>query len=230
LSTSNQYQFNPGLSDQVLYSFGMIGIRPTEITQEHMWSARMAANMMTATWSSSSPNLWKVELVQVPIVKGTATYSYDPSVVVILDVYASIANGDGTYTDRILLPVSRSEYASYPEKSETGPSNVYWADRTLSPTITLWPVPDGSQAYLNYYCVQQIQDSNLMAGQTLDIPFYYFEAFAVGLAARLAITWAPEKAALLKAYGDELYEKANDQNTETANVYVAPSMSSYWRN
>ena len=229
MSTSGTYNFNNSLGDSVLYAFNLIQIRPTEITQEHMQSARMAANLMAATWSTDTPNLWKVELVQVPIVAGQATYSYDPSVVVILDVYASIANGDGTYTDRILLPVGRSEYASYPEKSEIAPANVYWADRTLNPTITLWPVPDGSQAYLNYYCVQQMQDS-VYGASTIDVPYYYLEAFALGLAARLAMIWAPEKAVMLKAAYDEIYEKANSQNTENAAVSIFPGLSSYFRN
>ena len=68
---------------------------------------------------------------------------------------------------RIILPISRSEYANYPNKSQQGFTTTFWFDRLLSPTITLWPVPDGTSAqYLKYYRVRQIQDSNFTSGQT----------------------------------------------------------------
>lgn len=221
--------FNPNFGECVLQAFNLCGIRPTEITQEHMQSARMAANLMQGTWSANGVNLWQVELVSVPLVQGTSVYTYDPSVIVVLDAYISIANGDGTYTDRIILPISRSEYATYPNKSQQGFPTVYWADRLLSPNITLWPVPDGNEVYLRYYAVQQIDDAALNNGQTVDMPIYFLEAFVLGMAVRLALMWAPEKVQMLTPLADTAYATACEQNVETSNLYVSPTVSGYWR-
>jgi len=229
MSTSNTYLYNPTFGECVLQAFNLCGIRPSEITQEHMQSARMAANLMQGRVSADGVNLWKVELVSTPLVQGTASYSYDGSVIVMLDAYISVANGDGTFTDRIILPVSRSEYATYPEKSQQGFPTVYWADRLLSPTVTLWPVPDGNEAYLKCYAVQQIEDAALANGTQLDLPIYFLEFFVFGLAWRLAQIWAPEKVMQIKPLADEAYQVAIEQNIESSSVFVSPMLSGYWR-
>ena len=169
-------------------------------------------------------NLWAVDLVTTPLVQGTSTYSVDASTIVVLDMYV-VVNG----IDRIITPVSRTEYASYPNKATEGMPTVAWFDRLLSPTITLWPVPDGNQTSLKYYRVRQIQDANFTSGQNVEIPYYFLEAFAQGLAYRLAMIWAPEKAAMLKVVADESYQIAASQNVETANFMISPSLGSYWR-
>jgi hypothetical protein len=55
------------------------------------------------------------------------------------------------------------------------------------------------------------------------------EAFAYGLAARLAVIWSPDKAITLKAMADESYQIAADQNVETAQQYISPQIAGYFR-
>jgi hypothetical protein len=55
------------------------------------------------------------------------------------------------------------------------------------------------------------------------------EAFAYGLALRLAMIWAPDKVALLKPLADEAYQIAADQNIETASYFISPMISGYFR-
>jgi len=226
MSTSGTYSFNPSSGELTLYAYQLIGVRPTSLLQEHMDSSRTAMNMMLANWSNRGVNLWQVTKVTTPLVAGTATYSVDPSTVVILDAY--VASGSPEI-DRIILPISRTEYASYPNKTQEGYPTAFWFDRTLSPTVTLWPVPDGSQTNLVYYAVLRIQDANMSGVENVDIPPIWLEAFAYGLATRLALIWAPEKAAILKPLADEAYEIAAAQNVETSNFYVSPQIGSYFR-
>jgi len=229
MSTSGTANFNPSFGEIGIYAFNLIGIRPTEILQEHMQSLRMAANMLLSRWNAKSPNLWEVSLFTQPLSAGVSSYSYDPAIVTLLDTYISILNTDGSTTDRLILPVTRTEYASYPNKSMEGFPTVYWADRLLAPNITLWPVPDGTQTYLKYYYVNQIQDAALQNGAQLDLPNYFLEPFALGLAARLAMIWAPSMATAMKAAADEAYAIAYDQNTEAGDVFISPMISGYWR-
>jgi hypothetical protein len=230
MATSDTYTFNPGLGELTLYAYNLIGVRNTAVLQEHMEAARMATNLMLARWANQGVNLWKVDLVTTPLVTGQATYAVDAKTVVILDAY--VQNDDsGANIDRIILPVSRTEYASYPNKEQQGFPTVFWFDRLLSPTVTLWPVPntDNGPQSLKYYRVTQIQDSNLQNGQTVDIPYLWLEAFASGLALRLAQIWKPEMVVQLKPFADESYQIAADQNVETAQQYISPMIAGYFR-
>ena len=229
MTSSGTYAFNPSLGELVLYAFNVAGVRNTALLQEHMHSAKMATNLMLARWANQGVNLWKVDLVTVPLVQGQSTYSVDQSTVIILDAYMTTVSGS-TSTDRIILPISRSEYSTYPNKEQQGFTTVYWLDRLISPSVTLWPVPDGSSAqYLKYYRVRRIEDANFTNGQTLDIPYLWLEAFGDGLAYRLAKIWNPPMALGLKAQADESYRIAADQNVETAQQYISPQLAGYYR-
>jgi hypothetical protein len=176
---------------------------------------------------------------QFGIQTSISTYSVDPNTVVILDAYVTTTSNESNPIDRIILPVSRTEYASYPNKQQQGFPTVFWFDRLISssrssgspgPSVTLWPVPDGqSSQYLKYYRVRQIQDSNFTSGQTVEIPYLWMEAYAYALAHRLAVMWNPQKSMLLKPLADETYAIAADQNVETSNVYISPQISGYFR-
>jgi hypothetical protein len=227
MSTSGTYAYNPSLGEIVLYAFNLCGIRNTAILQEHMESANMASNMMLGRWSSQGVNLWSVDLQSIPLVQGTATYSVPDNTVVMLDAYITTTNG-GFSTNRVILPISRTEYTSYSILTQQGFPTTYWFDRLLSPNVTLWPVPDGTQTSFDYYRVRQIQDAAFSNGTQIEVPYYFLEAFAFGLAERLALMWAPEKAAMLKPMADESYQIAAQQNVETAMQYIAPMVSGYW--
>lgn len=240
MTTSGTYNFNPSLGSATIFAFQLCEVRPTSLTQEHMETARMASNMVLARWSNLGVNLWAVDLQTVNLVQGQATYSVPDSTVVILDAYVTINNGTTTQPiDRIILPASRTEYASYPNKTQQGFPTIFWFDRLISatrssgsagPTIYLWPVPDGTSAQtLSYYRLRQLQDSAMTNGQTVEIPYLWLEAFTTALAARLAIIWKPDKAVALKSFADESYTIAADQNIETAATYVSPQLSGYYR-
>jgi hypothetical protein len=226
MTTSGTYTFNPGLGEIVLYAYMNLGIRPTSLLQEHMDTARMATNMMLSRWSNQGVNLWAVDLIETPLIEGQSTYAVQPNTVMILDAYTTTDQG----IDRVIMPVSRTEYASYPNKEQQGFVTSFWYDRLISPTITLWPVPDGTSAtILKYYRVRQIQDSNLQNNENVEIPYLWLEAFADGLTYRLARIWNPPLAVPLKAQADESYSIASNQNVENVGMYISPMVGGYFR-
>jgi hypothetical protein len=191
-----------------------------------MESARMATNMMLSRWSNQGVNLWAVDLVTVPLVEGQTTYAVDNNTIMVLDAYTTTDSG----IDRVIMPISRTEYASYPNKTQQGFPTSYWFDRLISPTITLWPVPDGSSAtILKYYRVRQVQDANLQNGENAEIPYRWLEAFADGLTYRLARIWQPQMAVALKGQADESYQIAADQDVEAVPTYISPMIGGYFR-
>jgi hypothetical protein len=226
MATSGTYTFNPSLGELTIYAYQLIGIRPTAVLQEHLDAARTATNMMFTRWSNQGVNLWQVDLVTVALVQGTATYNVNSNTVTMLDAYIEYGS---PAIDRVILPISRTEYASYPNKTQQGFPTTFWFDRLLSPTVTLWPVPDGTQTSLKYYRVIRLQDANLTGTQELDIPPIWLEAMAYGLAERLAMIWAPDKVQIMKPMADEAYNIAAAQNVETAQQYISPQISGYFR-
>src|SRR6478752_3950425 len=117
--------YAPSLGELVLYSYGLCGVRRTAILQEHMADAHVAANLLLADWSLKGINLWQVDKIVIPLVRGQATYDLEPSVVVMLDTYINLQQGSAL-TDSIILPVGRTEYASYPNKETIGRPTIFW--------------------------------------------------------------------------------------------------------
>lgn len=227
-NTSGSYGFAPSFGETLLYAFGLCGIRNTALTQQHFETGRMAANMLMSSWSARGVNLWQVDLQSIPLQAGCATYPVPSNTIVILDAYYTINNGV-TEIDRIMLPVSRSEYASYSNKHQQGIPTVYWNDRLLSPTVTLYMTPNGAQGCFKYYRLRQTQDTKLTGGAVPEMPVYFWDAFSKGLAANLALSWAPTQYPMLKAEATEAYNYAADQNVETSNIFVTPVTSGYYR-
>ena len=229
MTTSGTYSFNPSLGEVVLNAFARCGIRRTALLQEHMEDARFEANLMFSDWSNKGVNLWKVDNVSVPLIQGVTTYSVDANTVMILDAVIRTGTGQSQF-DRVIMPISRSEYSQTPNKNLQAPPTVFWFDRLIQPTVTVWPVPDQSNYYtLNYYRVIQVQDAELPNGQTLDIPYRWMDAMCAGLAARMSAIYAPDRLPVLEAKAAQAYTTASTQDTENVPLYVMPGLSGYYR-
>jgi hypothetical protein len=230
-SSSGTYGFNPSLGEAVLYAFHLCGIRPPQIGQEHMFTARMAANLLQQDWSNEGVNLWEVKgPITIPFVQGVPTYAVQANAAILLDVYVT-QPGSTVNTDRIITPITRTEYASYPNKLQQSTPNVYWYDRLMSPSITFWQTPNASPyTQANYYYMSIIQDAVLAGGTTLDVVNRFLPAYVYGLAAALSETWAPSATQRLQASSDARLARAKGQDVERGNIMVSPMLSGYYRN
>ena len=229
--TSGTFNFAPSLGEVVLNAYSRIGIRRTEILQTHLADARLEANLLLAKISNTQPNLWSVDLLAFPLIQGASTYTVPAETAMILDAYIRYGS---PFTDRSIYPISRSEYSTYPSKTLQAFPTVFWFDRLVSPTITLWPVPDGNGPYtLFYYRVSQVQDAEYSDGTNalnMQIPYLWLDAFVSGLAARLARIYAPQLEGQRKMDAHEAWDMAAKQDTENVNMMVSPGLSFYFRN
>lgn len=131
--------------------------------------------------------------------------------------------------DRVIMPISRTDYSDLPNKFQQGFPTVYWFDRLLNPTITLWQVPDGNGPYaLMYYRVTQIQDANPTMGQTLDMPNRFLEAFCSELSYHLARKWKPELEAARKQDAMIMWSEAASEDRERVPMYMSPDLTGYY--
>lgn len=228
INTSKTYDFNPGGGSLLLTAFQRCQVRPTELTATHMIEGEKACNFILAEMSNLQPNLWEVELQNVPLTASTATYSVPAETVTILDMY--ITYGTTTTTDRYIYPLSRTEYSSIPNKTQEGFPNQFWFDRLISPTITFWPVPDSNGPYVaKYYSVRQTQDAVLANGLTVEIPYRFLDAYVAGLAWKLSEIYAPALEDKLFARYQRSWGIASTQDTENVAVAIVPGVAGYFR-
>lgn len=231
MTSSGAYDFNMSNSSILLESFDRIGIRQPEITRNQMQSARRSLNLELQSYMNKGPNLWEIELQSIDLEQGQSTYTLPQYIQAVYDVYIETGTGTSNPIDRILLPISRSDYASYPNKITQGPPNVYWFNRQETPILTLWTPPDGNGPYVvYYYAMRRVQDASPTMGQTPDVPYRFLDALCAGVAARLSLKFAPDKYAMLKTEAKESWAEAFYEDREMVDIHMVCDLTGYYPN
>lgn len=133
--------------------------------------------------------------------------------------------------DQSMVSISRSEYASYPNKDIQGTPTVFWFDRLSPiPTVTVWQPPDQNGPYaFKYYRMRRVQDAAAAMGQTADIPYLFLDALCADVANRLARKYAPAIVQALTMEAKMAWDEAMAENREYVDIMVQCDLSSYWR-
>ena len=225
--TSGTYAFQPNLGSLFLSAFSRIQVKRTELTAQHLEDAKMEANYLQVEWSNQGLTLWTVDLQTIPLVQGTATYPIPSNTVMILDLYISTQS---PLTNRLLMPISRTDYASLADPTQQAYPTSWWFDRLISPTITFWPIPDGNNTYTcNFYRYRNIQDAVPSQGGNPEIQYLWTDAYVAGLAHRLSRSYAPQLEQLRKADSQEAFAIASKQGVENVPIWISPNLQGYYR-
>lgn len=229
MTTTGTTAFNPATSDFVLNALSNVQISGSQIATEHLVRAATEANLALVKLSNKQPNLWSSSLGSQTLTAGTATYTLSSTVVDILIIYLAVTSG-GVTTDRVLGPVSTTEYAAFPQKDVQGVPTAFWFDRQITPQLTFWPVPDSNATYVaKYRYVRQLYDASAKSGYTMDVPYRWLDWFNDELTARLAKKYKPELYMNLKAVADESWNDAAGEDTENVSMILTPGLGSYYR-
>ncbi len=214
MTTSGTYSF--GTSEQVdiiTEAFERIGRSPSSLSANDIDSARRSINYLFSEWSNNGPNLWTVDLASVALVSGVSEYTLQERTVNLLQVFSRTTSG-GINTDLILQPISRAEYAALPNKAQQGARPTqYYFQRTITPSIFVWPVPQDATVTLYYYRMKMQEDAGAFT-DSLNAPNRWMEAIASGLAAKLAVKFAPERQATLQILAQKSYDIAAAEDRE----------------
>lgn len=226
---SGTYDFAPSGGEVILNAFQRIQIRPTEVLVTHLQTAVMELNLLLSKLANQQMNLWTVDLQPLPLTQSTATYSIPAETIMVTNAY--VRTGTGTAAiDRLIFPLSQTEYASIANKNIEGPPNQFWFDRLISPTITLYPVPDGAGPYtIYYYRVRQVQDATIPNAVNVEVPYRFLDVLVSGLAHRLARIYKPELEAIRKGDADEAWAIAATADTENVSLNINPGLQGYFR-
>lgn len=229
MALSGTTNFNPPFADYGAFALGRCKIRRPQITSDNLADVAMAGNLVFSDWSVDQPNLWAVTLAQISLAQGTATYTLPHNVLQVLDCYITTTVG-GMPNNRIIYGVSRSEFAAYPNPAMQAFPTVYWYDRVVPGTLNLYPTPDGNGPYtLNYYAVIQDDDAVLGNAATINAPYRMMSAFTDALAAKLALTYAPDMFEVLDKVAERSYARARRNENENVPIYITPGLTGYYR-
>lgn len=224
MATSGTTVFNLDLSELVEEAFERCGAELR--TGYDLRTARRSLNLLFADWANRGINLWTVEQGSIPLVQGTATYNLPSDTVDLLEhVIRTGAGNVSTQADLTITRISVSTYSSIPNKlTQARPIQVYINRQAPTPNVTVWPTPDGSQAYtFVYWRLRRIQDAG-DGSNTMDVPFRFIPCMVSGLAYYLAlkIPGAMERIGLLKDQYDADWDFASTEDREKAAVRFVP--------
>ena len=225
MAVSGTTSFNPVVGSLALNAFARCGVKRTELTPQHMQDAYFETNLMQAAWANDGLTLWTVDQQTITLTQGTATYSVPSNTVMVLDLYIVVSGG----TNRLIMPFSRTDYASLANPSQQGVPTSFWFNRVLSPTVTFWPVPDSSVTSAVYYRYRQIDDANIPQGGNAEIPYLWLDAFTAGLAHRLSRIYAPALEPQREKDSDKAYLLASKQGVENVGLFITPGLAGYFR-
>lgn len=195
MPTSGRYLFNPDLAEIVDEAFERCRIDPALITARHIESARRSIRFMCADWATEEHHEFRIRQRTVTLTQGTGTYTgadtggSPPWGTNVIDVLGIVLRRSGY--DTPMTMISRSDHLDLPNKTQQGRPDQYYVNKQRDAlSITLWPIPENSTDQLILDLLVKFEDGDA-AAQNADIPYYMFDAFASGLAARLAEKYAP---------------------------------------
>jgi len=186
-------------------------------------TARRSLNLLLADWANRGLNMWTFEQQSFPVVAGQAVYELSADTVDLMDVMLRTGTGQ-SQQDLIMSRIALPQYASMPSKNTQGRPLQFFVQRLATPSMTLWPVPDGSTTYtVVYWRLRRMQDSGT-GGATQDVPFRFLPALVAGLAYYLAlkVPGGLERLQVLKAQYDETMQLAMDEDRTKTSLRLVP--------
>ena len=228
MATSGTYIFNPDLAELMDEALERARIDPAKITSRHILSGRRSMRFMLADWATEDYHDFRINRQSITVVQGQATYvagtDFDLGAggVAIVDIIDVALRRDGVDTPVEFM--SRAEYLDIPEKDIEGrPDRIFIDKQRDGITFTIWTTPDNSTDELHFDAVIKFEDSDTAADDA-DIPYYMYDAFAYGLAFRLAEKFSPpELEAALYAKATNSFTKGSNASRERGAVRIVPT-------
>ena len=198
MALSGTVAFRPDVEEVIEEAFERCGIDAQTRTGYHAVSARRSLNLLFSEFANRGINYWAVTQNTLSLVSGTASYALPSGTIDIIDAVIR----DGT-TDQTINRVTISEYNQIPNKTTSGKPSQYMLDKQYTPVIYFWNVPNNSTYSMVYWAVNQLDDITA-SNQDTDVPYRWSDCISAGLAAKLALKYAPDRFQLL----NELYERS----------------------
>ena len=189
-------------------------------------TARRSLNILLAEWANRGLNLWTIQLQEKTItanttsVSGTSLFGSNANdsqqIVDITDVVLR----DSSNNDFAATSISRSTYFNFTTKTTSGRPTQYYYERTINPTLFLYPAADVAYT-LKYYALVRMFDAGDYTNNA-QIPFRFLPCMTAGLAYYISMKKAPERIGTLKQIYEDEFQRAADQDGERTSLFLTP--------
>ena len=224
MTTSSSTDFEPNVAEFVEEAFERCGLELR--TGYDLKTARRSINLMLAEWANRGLNLWTIQLQEKTIaatttsLTGTSLFGSGANdsqqIVDITDVVIR----DSSNNDFSATSISRSTYLNYAVKTTSGRPTQYYFERTINPTLFLYPAADTTYT-LVYYALVRMKDAGAYTNNT-EIPFRFLPCLTAGLAYYIAMKKAPDRIQLLKQIYEDEFQRAAAQDGERTSLFLTP--------
>lgn len=207
MTTSSTYAWNPEVAEFCDEAFERVGVDPQTLVAKHLRSARMSLNLLFSEWAARGNHNYAVDEQTQTLTDSDPDYTVATGTLAILGGVIRRSS-----IDTPVRAISREAYMLIPDKTTEGlPSVVYFDRKSL--TYYLWNEPENSTDVFRYWRLRKTQD--VTAGsETADVDYFWFEALASGLAAKLAPKYAWDRLAKLEAMAERAFLAAQDADRE----------------
>ena len=189
-------------------------------------TARRSLNLMLSEWANRGLNLWTIQ-------KQEKTLAATTTALTGTDLFGSGANAaqqiiditdvvirDSSNNEFSTTSISRSTYLNYTVKTTSGRPSQYYFERTINPTLFLYPAADTTYT-LVYYALVRMKDSGAYTNNA-EIPFRFLPCLTAGLAYYIAMKKAPDRIQLLKQVYEDEFQRAADTDGERTSIFLTP--------
>lgn len=180
-------------------------------------------NLLFVGWANMGINQWRIEPIRINLTRGTATYYLPDGTIDLLDTNLL---RDGS--ELMMARIGRSEYSAYPAKGQLGRPTQFYVNRGITPALIVYPTPENSTDAVITYRIVRIADLNSARDNPL-VPYLWQEALVSGLAAKLALKYAPDRLQMLQADAAGAFQVAEGEDRERASLWITPDFSELLR-
>jgi hypothetical protein len=220
MATSGTTDFTLQIDDIVEEAFERCGMRVTNGYQLN--SARRSLNLIFLDWANRGLNLWTIEQATYALSQGTNEITLANDTVNVLS--AVIRDSSTSPSSDITIDrIGREEYLNIPDKTTQARPAQYYVQRANTFKVFLYPASSANTYTFVYYRIRRIQDAGVYTN-TSDVNFRFLPCLVSGLSYQLALKYAPERVEALKAYYEEDFKRAADEDRDTASLHLVPDM------
>ena len=131
-----------------------------------------------------------------------------------------------------LARLNRDDYWNLPNKQfPSARSLQYWFDRSIDPSMYLWPVPNNDFQMFQLILEKQMQDVGSLTNE-IYVPDRWITSVQASLSHKLSMQLPGVEMAriqYLEAQADKLFMQANNEERDKSPIYFQPNYSYYTR-
>ena len=131
-----------------------------------------------------------------------------------------------------LARLNRDDYWNLPNKQFPAVRSLqYWFDRTIEPSMYLWPVPNNDFQMFQLIVEKQMQDVGSLTNQ-IYVPDRWLPCIQAQLSHKLAMQLPAvdlQRITYLEGQANKLFQHASDEDRDKSPIYFQPNISYYTR-